>query len=141
VAGYRKVWDLLRRDVVVVARYTAERLMRQQGLHGAVRGRRCRTTLAHPALTSAGRPADPVQRRFRATAPNRLWCVAFTYVPTWSAMAFTAFVLFGSPLRVPSRAPRRWPGLGRVVGPGAMLTPCGANTRQIGVVWSRNSRR
>jgi putative transposase len=33
-----------------------------------------------------------VQRDFTAPAPNRLWLVDFTYVPTWSGMAFTAFV-------------------------------------------------
>jgi putative transposase len=40
VAGYRKVWRLLRRDGVTVARCTVERLMRQEGLRGAVRGKR-----------------------------------------------------------------------------------------------------
>jgi putative transposase len=89
VAGYRKVWHLLRRDGVAVARCTVARLMRQEGIHGAVRGRRFRTTIADP---SASRPADLVQRSFRAAAPNRLWCVDFTYVPTWSGMGFTAFV-------------------------------------------------
>jgi putative transposase len=92
VAGYRKVWHLLRRDGVQVARCTVERLMREHGIHGVVRGRRFRTTIPDPALTAAARPADLVQREFRAEAPNRLWCVDFTYVPTWSGMAFTAFV-------------------------------------------------
>jgi len=36
VAGYRKVWHLLQRDGVQVARCTVEPLMRQEGLHGAV---------------------------------------------------------------------------------------------------------
>jgi putative transposase len=40
----------------------------------------------------AERPADLVKRDFAATAPNRLWIVDFTYVPTWSGMCFTAFV-------------------------------------------------
>jgi putative transposase len=40
----------------------------------------------------ATRPPDLVDRDFRAAAPNRLWIVDFTYVPTWSGMAFTAFV-------------------------------------------------
>jgi putative transposase len=88
VAGYRKVWHLLRRDGVAVARCTVARLMRQHGLQGAVRGRRFRTTIPDP---SAARPADLVKREFWA-APNRLWCVDFSYVPTWSGMAFTAFV-------------------------------------------------
>jgi putative transposase len=82
VAGYRKVWHLLRRDGVQVARCTVERLMRQHGLQGVVRGRRFRATIPDPALTAAARPADLVQRAFKAAAPNRLWCVDFTYVPT-----------------------------------------------------------
>ena len=63
--------------------------MRREGLRGAVRGRRFRTTI--PDQTAA-RPADLVGRDFTASAPNRLWCVDFTYVPTWSGMCFTAFV-------------------------------------------------
>jgi putative transposase len=59
-----------------------ERLMREHRLRGVVRGRRVRTTIADPALTEAARPADLVQRTFGAEAPNRLWCVDFTYVPT-----------------------------------------------------------
>lgn len=91
VAGARKMWHLLRRDGVVVARCTVERLMRSKGLAGAVRGRRRRpvTTIPDPAAT---RPADLVHREFTAAGPNRLWIVDFTYVPTWSGMAFTAFV-------------------------------------------------
>ncbi len=89
VAGYRKVWHLLRREGHVVARCTVARLMRQEGLRGAVRGRRFRTTIADPAAT---RPADLVNREFTSCEPNRLWCVDFTYVPTWSGRGFTAFV-------------------------------------------------
>jgi putative transposase len=33
-----------------------------------------------------------VDRDFSAAHPNKLWLVDFTYVPTWSGMAFTAFV-------------------------------------------------
>jgi len=33
-----------------------------------------------------------VERDFTAGRPNELWVVDFTYVPTWSGMAFTAFV-------------------------------------------------
>lgn len=96
VAGARKVWHLLRRDPDVelrfgpVARCTVERLMREQGLRGMSRGpRRVRTTTPG---ASASRPPDLVGRDFTAEAPNRLWVVDFTYVPTWSGMAFTAFV-------------------------------------------------
>lgn len=95
VAGARKVWHLLGRDADVtarqgpVARCTVERLMKDLGLAGAVRGRRVRTTI--PDATVA-RPPDLVDRHFHAEAPNRLWIVDFTYVPTWAGTAFTAFV-------------------------------------------------
>jgi putative transposase len=90
VYGARKVWHQLRRDGVAVARCTVERLMRAAGLRGATRGRRPIVT-TRPDSTAA-RPADLVGRRFSASVPNRLWLVDFTYVPTWSQMAFTAFV-------------------------------------------------
>jgi putative transposase len=89
VAGYRKMWHLLRRDGHQVARCTVARLMRQAGLRGVVRGRAWKTTVADPA---AARPVDLVGRDFTAAAPNRLWVVDFTYVPTWSGTGFTAFV-------------------------------------------------
>ena len=38
--GARKVWRQLRREHVRIARFTVERLMRQQRLSGIVRGRR-----------------------------------------------------------------------------------------------------
>ena len=41
---------------------------------------------------SSRRPPDLVDRDFSAPAPNRLWLVDFTYVPTWAGTAFTAFV-------------------------------------------------
>jgi putative transposase len=87
--GARKVWHQLRREGITVARCTVERLMRAAGLHGARRGRRFVTTRSDRA---AVRPPDLVGRDFTATRPNQLWVVDFTYVPTWSGMAFTAFV-------------------------------------------------
>lgn len=89
LAGARKVWHLLRRDGVQVARCTVERLMRGAGLQGVRRGRKFVTTRADAA---AVRHPDLVGRDFTAAAPNRLWIVDFTYVPTWSGTAFTAFV-------------------------------------------------
>jgi putative transposase len=87
--GARKVWHQLRREGITAARCTVERLMRAEGLHGVVRGRQFVTTRPDPA---AARPPDLVAREFTAARPNQLWVVDFTYVPTWSGMAFTAFV-------------------------------------------------
>lgn len=89
ISGARKIWRLLQREGITVARCTVERLMRKQGLRGIRRGKQFVTT--KPDET-APRAPDHVQRCFRANRPNELWVVDFTYVPTWSGMAFTAFV-------------------------------------------------
>ncbi len=90
VYGARKVWRQLRRENVAVARCTVERLMRSLGLQGVVRGRRCRTTIADER---AQRPADLVNRDFKAQRPNQLWVADFTYVATWSGFVYVAFVI------------------------------------------------
>ena len=87
--GARKVWQQMRREGIGVPRCRVERLMRTAGLGGIRRGRQVLTTRADPA---AARPPDLVNRNFRAERPNALWVVDFTYVPTWSGTAFTAFV-------------------------------------------------
>ena len=38
------------------------------------------------------RPADLVNRQFKATAPNRLWVADITFVRTWQGFCYTAFV-------------------------------------------------
>jgi putative transposase len=75
VFGARKVWLVLNRQGVVVARCTVERLMRELGLRDVVRGKRHRTTIPDAHAT---RPADLVQRRFDVTVPNRLCVADFT---------------------------------------------------------------
>ena len=87
--GARKVWLQLAREGIVVPRCQVERLMRAAGLRGIRRGRQFVTTRADRA---AARPPDLVRRDFTAAAPNLLWVVDLTYVPTWAGMAFTAFV-------------------------------------------------
>jgi putative transposase len=89
VYGVRKIYRQLRREGHQVPRCQVERLMRELGLFGAVRGKVKRTTI--PA--TARRPADLVQRRFRASAPNRLWVADLTYVATWSGWVYVAFVM------------------------------------------------
>jgi len=97
IYGARKVWrELLRTPgeslgvTGRVARCTVERLMRQAGQAGVVRGRRIRTTV--PADV-ADRPLDRVKRDFSAPAPNRLWVADFTYVATWAGFVYVAFVI------------------------------------------------
>lgn len=89
ISGARKIWRLLAREGIVVARCTVERLMRQQGLRGVRRGKQFITTKPDPI---APRADDHVNREFHADRPNELWVVDFTYVATWPGMAFTAFV-------------------------------------------------
>jgi transposase InsO family protein len=91
VYGARKVWRQLRRDGTAVARCTVERLMQVEGLAGAVRGRRVRTTI--PAELTAEAPRDLVQRTFQAARPNQLWVADFTYVATWRGVVYVAFVI------------------------------------------------
>ena len=56
VYGPRKVWRQLRREKREVGRCTVERLMREMGLRGAVRGRAWKIT--RQADPTAARPAD-----------------------------------------------------------------------------------
>jgi transposase InsO family protein len=91
VYGAQKVWRQLVREDVEVARCTVERLMREMGLEGAVRGRRFKkTTVADEA---ADRPMDLVCREFVASRPNELWVADLTYVATWAGFVYVAFVV------------------------------------------------
>jgi transposase InsO family protein len=90
VYGARKVWLQLKREGFCVARCTVERLMRKMGLQGVVRGRQYKTTtIVDEALP---RPADLVQRNFKADRPNQLWVADITYVATWTGFVYVAFV-------------------------------------------------
>ena len=91
VYGAEKVWKQLRREGHQVARCTVERLMRQLGLRGAVRGRAWVITTR--AEDTAPRPSDLVDRHFVATRPNQLWVSDFTYVATWRGFVYVAFVI------------------------------------------------
>jgi putative transposase len=88
--GARKMWRQLQREHIPVARCTVERLMRQEGLRGVVRGRRARTTIANDLFE---KPLDRVQRRFVASRPDELWVADFTFVATWSGFVYVAFVI------------------------------------------------
>jgi putative transposase len=90
VYGVRKVWRQLGREGAAVARCTVERLMRDMGLRGVVRGREIRTTVPDRATPC---PSDRVNRQFRAPRPNALWLSDFTYVATWQGFVYVAFII------------------------------------------------
>ena len=90
VYGVRKVWHELGREGVVVGRDRVARLMRSEGLEGAVRAKGVRTTI--PAEEDVSLP-DLVERDFQPAAPDRLWVADLTYVRLASGgFAYTAFV-------------------------------------------------
>ena len=90
VYGAPKVWKQLNREHIPVARCTVERLMRDMGLRGVVRGKKPQTTIPDEA---ALRPPDLVGRDFTATRPNQLWVADLSYVATWSGFVYVAFVI------------------------------------------------
>jgi putative transposase len=90
VYGVEKVWRQLNREGICVGRDRVARLMRDLNLEGVVRGQRKRTTVASDLDE---RPADLVDRNFRAPAPNRLWVADLTYVSTWSGFVYVAFII------------------------------------------------
>ena len=90
VYGVRKVWRQMMREGFSIARCTVDRLMREMGLHGVIRGKPVRTTISDKAAPC---PLDHVNRKFHAPAPNRLWVSDFTYVATWGGFVYVAFVI------------------------------------------------
>jgi putative transposase len=90
VYGVRKVWLQLEREGTSAARCTVARLMRDLGLKGAVRGKKCFTTVSDG---SSLRPPDLVERNFAAKGPNQLWVADFTFVATWNGFVYVAFVI------------------------------------------------
>jgi putative transposase len=90
VYGVRKVGRQMRREGYDIARCTVERLMRDMGLQGVIRGKPVRTTISDKAAPC---PLDHVNRQFYAPAPNMLWVSNFTYVATWAGFVYVAFVI------------------------------------------------
>jgi putative transposase len=90
VYGVRKIWRQLHREGTNIGRCRVERLMRQAGLAGRIRGKGNKTTV--PDVTIP-RPGDLVDRNFHAVAPNVLWVADITYVATWHGFAYVAFIV------------------------------------------------
>ncbi len=90
VYGDRKIWRPRRRDGRDVARCPVERLMRDLGLAGAIRGKPVKTTVSDKG---AACPLDTVNRQVQAPGPNRLWGADVTSVATWAGFVYVAFVI------------------------------------------------
>ncbi|MFE4874299.1 IS3 family transposase [Streptomyces sp. NPDC056682] len=90
VYGARKIWRNLNRQNVAVARCTVERLMRELGITGAVRGKKVITTVPDAtAQRGPGPPGPPVRR----PAPNHCWVADFTHITTFAGVVYVAFVV------------------------------------------------
>lgn len=90
VYGVRKMHAALGRAGVAIGRDQTGRLMRELGLAGVRRGKVKRTTAGDPAVQ---RPADLVNRQFRADRPDQLWVCDLTYLRTWEGFAYLALVV------------------------------------------------
>ena len=90
VYGARKIWRQLIREGIEVARCTVERLMKQLGIQGVVRGKKCQTTTSDDRVD---KPLDLVNRQFNATRPNQLWVADITFVATWSGFVYVALII------------------------------------------------
>jgi putative transposase len=85
----RKVHAELRRNGEHGARCPVERLMDREGLRGIRRAKGPRTTIPGPLVD---RPADLVERRFTATAPDCLWVANITYIRTFPGWVYAVVI-------------------------------------------------
>lgn len=86
----RKMVSHLRRQGLMVSARQVDRLMRDLGMNGRVRGRGVRTTVPDK---HAARAPDLLDRDFTALAPNLRWVADFTYVRTWAGFVYVSFVV------------------------------------------------
>ena len=89
--GRRKTtaW-LARNGFPDVSKHTVDRLMRDEGMAGVIRGRKTTTTIQGKDGKRAG---DLLNRDFTAPFPNHSWVTDFTYVATWSGFVYVAFAI------------------------------------------------
>lgn len=90
VYGAKKLHAQLRREGVMVARCTGQRLMRAEGLRGITREEGPRITLAGDGPDTG---LDLVERDFTATAPNQLPVADITCWRTFAGWVYAAFVI------------------------------------------------
>jgi transposase InsO family protein len=90
VYGVRKVWRQMQREGHDIARCTVERLMRDMGLAGVIRGKPVRTTVSD---REARCPSDHANSQFHAPVPNRLGVSDFTHFATCAVFVYVALVI------------------------------------------------
>ena len=89
--GERRIHAELREaQDIRVGRKRVQRLMANDGLRGAGRPARPRTTVSVPGVMAA---EDLVDRDFDPAGPNLLWSADFTYIPTGEGWLYLAGVL------------------------------------------------
>jgi putative transposase len=88
--GSPRVHAELRLRGIRCGRKRVERLMRESGIRGCIRGKNKRTTRPDKRAVPA---EDLVGRDFTATAPDKLWLADLTYVDTEEGFLYLAFVL------------------------------------------------
>jgi len=88
--GSPRVHAELRRQGIRIGRKRAERLMRVAELSGCRRRRKGKTTIRVQGVRVA---SDLVDRKFVATAPDRLWMSDIKEIPTWEGKLYLASVI------------------------------------------------
>ena len=93
--GRRKMtaW-LARNGFPDASTHTVDRLMRDEGMNGLVRGRSTRTTA--PAKTGGVQAGDLLIRFnlvFTSPRPHHAWVIDFTSVRTWCGLVYVAFAI------------------------------------------------
>ncbi|MCG8468711.1 MAG: IS3 family transposase [Gemmatimonadetes bacterium] len=95
--GRPRMYAELRDEGWLVNHKRVGRLMAREGLQGASRRKKWRTT----KRSKDARPApDLVERDFAVNEPDRLWVADITYVPTWSGFLYLAVVVDACSRRV-----------------------------------------
>jgi putative transposase len=87
--GSPRVHAELRAIGIRCSRKRVEKLMRQAGLRGCMRGRKRRTTRQGKRDSAE----DLLKRDFRATRIDRVWVADITYVATKEGFLYLAFIL------------------------------------------------
>lgn len=90
--GAPRIHAALRAEGLRVGRKRVARLLRAAGLVGVHRRRRARP-IARPLPRAGTTSPDLVRRRFRATAPDRLWVADITELPTGEGPLYLASIV------------------------------------------------